>query len=86
MLFTTKKVEFVQSIFHNYEGTLKAIEAQALVEMLERAPEQHNVVICSIISDDDSNGRAKVQFVINGGQLRRAVEQPSFKASPSHRK
>jgi len=54
--------------------------------MLERAPEQHNVVICSIISDDDSNGRAKAQFVINGGQLRRAVEQPSFKASPSHRK
>jgi len=70
----------------NYEGTSKAMEAQALVEMLERAPKKHNVSICTIISDDDSNGRAKAQFVSNGGQLRSAVEQPTFKADPSHRK
>jgi hypothetical protein len=70
----------------NYEGTSKAMEAQALVELLERAPKQHNVSICTIISDVDSNGRAKAQFVSNGGQLRKAVEQPTFKADPSHRK
>jgi hypothetical protein len=79
------RVETYQNV-KSYEGTTKAMEAQALVEMLERAPKQHNVSIFTIISDDDSNGRAKAQFVSNGGQLTLAVEQPTFKADPSHRK
>jgi hypothetical protein len=67
----------------NYNGTLKAIKAQALVEMLERTPKQYNVSICTIISNDDSNGRAKAQHVSKQGQLTKAIEQPSFKADPS---
>jgi len=43
-------------------------------------------MICTIISDNDSNGRAKVQHVSNGGQLEIAIEQPTFKANPSHHK
>jgi hypothetical protein len=68
----------------NYEGTSKAMEAQALVEMLEKAPKQHNVSICTIISNDESNGRARAQHVSNGGQLRKAAQQPTFKADSSH--
>jgi hypothetical protein len=70
----------------NYEGTSKGMEAQALVEMLERAPEKYNVSICTIFSDDDSNGRVKAQHDSNGGQLTQANEEPSFLADPSHRK
>jgi hypothetical protein len=67
-----------------YEGTTKGMEAQ--VKMLERAPEKYNVSVCTIILDDDSNGRAKAQHVSNGGQLTQPVEEPRFLADPSHRK
>jgi len=70
----------------NYEGTSKAMEAQALVEMLVRAPEKHNVSIAVIVSDDDSNGRAKAKHVSNGGKLPTIIEEPKFLADPSHRK
>jgi len=70
----------------NYEGTSKGMEAKALVHMLERSAQKNNVSICTIISDDDSNGRAKAQYVSNGGQLTVAAEQPRFMADPSHRK
>jgi hypothetical protein len=68
----------------NYEGTSKGMEAQALVKMLERAPEKYNVSICTIISDGDSNGFLKVQHIRNGGRLTQAFEEPSFLADPSH--
>jgi hypothetical protein len=68
----------------NYEGTSKGMEAQALVKMLERAPKKNNVSICTIISDDDSNGFLKAQHVRNGGRLTQAFEEPSFLANPSH--
>jgi hypothetical protein len=67
-----------------YDGTSKAMEAQALVAMLETAAEKNNIPICTIVSDDDLNGRAKAQHVRNGGQLQTALEQPKFKADPSH--
>jgi hypothetical protein len=70
----------------NYGGTLKGMEAQALVALLERAPEKYNVSICTIVSDDDSKGRAKAQHVSNGGQLTLVIKEPSFFADPSHRK
>lgn len=68
----------------NYEGTSKAMEAAALVEMLNRSPEKHNISICTIISDDDSNGRAKAQSVSNGGKLSAGIESPKFLADPLH--
>jgi uncharacterized CHY-type Zn-finger protein len=77
-----KKHEFVR----NYEGTSKAMEAAAIVEMLCRAPEKLNVSICTVVSDDDSNGRAKARHVTNGGKLPLTIEQPTFLADPSHRK
>lgn len=70
----------------NYEGTSKSMEAEALVTMLQRAPEKHSVSICTIISDDDSNGRAKAKHVSNGGKLSNSIEEPSFLADLSHHK
>ena len=70
----------------NYEGTSKAMEAAALVEMLARAPEKLNMCICTIMSDNDSNGRAKAQHVTNGGKLPVTIEEPKFLGDPSHRK
>jgi hypothetical protein len=54
--------------------------------MLSRAPETYGVSICTIASDDDSNGRAKAEHICNGGLLPDAVEEPAFLADPSHRK
>jgi hypothetical protein len=62
------------------------MEAQVLVEMLVRAPEKHNVSIAVIVSDDDSNGRAKAKHVSNGGKLPTIIEEPKFLADPSHQK
>jgi hypothetical protein len=62
------------------------MEAAGLVEMLIRAPEKHTVSICTIISDDDSNGRAKAQSINNGGKLLGGNEAQKFLADPSHRK
>ncbi len=47
---------------------------------------EKNVSVCTIISDDDSNARAKAQHVSNGGQLTANTEEPTFLADPSHRK
>jgi len=68
----------------NYQGTSKSMEAEALVEMLQRPPETHKISFCTIISDDDSEGRAKVQHVTNGGKLLEKIEEPKFLADPSH--
>jgi len=54
----------------NYQGTSKSMEAEALVQMLQRAPEKSNVSICTIISDNASNGRAKTKHVRNGGKYK----------------
>jgi hypothetical protein len=70
----------------NFEGTSKLMEALALVEMLSRAPELSSFSVCTIISDNDSNGRSKAQHVSNGGKLQENVEEPKFLANPSHRK
>jgi hypothetical protein len=59
----------------NYKRTSKAMEATALVKMLARAPEKLNVSNCTIVSDDDSNGRAKAQHVTNGGKLPVTIEE-----------
>lgn len=67
-----------------YQGTSKSVEAEGLVTMLLRAPEKKSVSICTIISDDDSNGRAKAQHIRNGGKLLEAIEDPKFLADPSH--
>jgi hypothetical protein len=70
----------------NYDGSSKSMEAAALTKMLTRMPEEKSVSICTIISDDDSNGRAKARRVENGGELPNHVEEPTFFADPSHRK
>jgi hypothetical protein len=70
----------------NYEGSSKAMEAAALVKMLSRIAEEKGVSICTVISDDDSNARAKARHVSNGGLLPLTVEEPRFLADPSHRK
>jgi hypothetical protein len=63
---------------HNYKGTSKAMDAAGLVEMLIRAPEKYGVSICTIFSDDDSNGRPKAQRITNGGLLPAAVKETNF--------
>jgi hypothetical protein len=40
----------------NFEGLSKSMEASALTKMLIRLPEEKGVSICTIITDDDSNG------------------------------
>jgi hypothetical protein len=70
----------------NYEGSSKLMEASALTKMLIRLPEEKGVSICGIITDDDSNGRSKSRHVANGGVLPLNVEEPVFRADPSHRK
>ena len=60
------------------------MEAAALVKMLIRVPEEKNISVCTIISDDDSNARAKARHESNGGILPLTVEEPQFKADPSH--
>jgi hypothetical protein len=70
----------------NYEGSSKAMEAAALVKMISRIPEEKGVSICTVISNDDSNARAKARHVSNGGLLPLNIEEPCFLADPSHRK
>jgi hypothetical protein len=60
------------------------MEAAALVKMLSRIPEEKGVSICTVISDDDSNARAKARHVSNGSLLPLTVEEPRFLTDPSH--
>jgi hypothetical protein len=62
------------------------MEASALVKMLIQMVEGKNILICGIISDDDSCGRARARHISKGGQLPTSVEEPTFLADPSHRK
>ena len=62
------------------------MEAAALTQMLKRIPEEKGVSICTIVTDDDSNGRAKSRHESNCGILPDHVEEPVFRADPSHRK
>ncbi len=70
----------------NYVGTSKSMEASALVKMLIQMVEEKNILICAIISDNDSCGRARARHISKGGQLPTSVEEPTFLADPSHRK
>jgi hypothetical protein len=74
------------SCVKNYEGSSKSMEASALTKMLIKMPEEKGVSICTIIMDDDSNGWSKSRHVENGGVLPPTVEEPVFRADPSHRK
>jgi hypothetical protein len=62
------------------------MEASALTKMLIRILEEKGVSICTIIADDDSNGRSKSRHIHNGGILPLHVKEPAFRADPSHRK
>jgi len=70
----------------NFDGSSKSMEAAALGKMLMRVPQQKGISICSITSDDDSNARAKARHETNGGLLPLTIEEPKFRADPSHRK
>jgi hypothetical protein len=70
----------------NFEGSSKSMEAAALTQMLKRIPEEKGVSICTIVTDDDSNGREKSCHESNGGILPDHVEEPVFRADPSHHK
>jgi hypothetical protein len=69
----------------NNAGSSKAIKATALVKMLNRDPQEKGVSICTIISDDDSNARAKARHEMNGDILPLTIEEPQFCTDPSHR-
>jgi hypothetical protein len=62
------------------------MEVAALVKMLSRILDEKGVSICTVISDDDSNARAKAKHVSNGGLLPLTIEEPRFLANPSHPK
>jgi hypothetical protein len=47
-------------------------------------PEEKDVSICTIITDEDSNGRSKSRHANNGGVLPVDIEEASFCADPSH--
>jgi len=69
-----------------FEGSLKSMEAAALTQILKRSPKEKGGSICTIVTDDDSNGRAKSRHESNCGILPDHVEEPVFCADPSHRK
>jgi len=48
----------------NFVGTSKSMEALALVQMLNRAFELSSISVCTIISDDDRNGRGKHSMLV----------------------
>jgi hypothetical protein len=60
------------------------MEAAALVKMLVRVSEEKNISVFTIISDDDSNARAKARHESNAWILPLTVEEPQFKADLSH--
>jgi hypothetical protein len=62
------------------------MEASALTKMLIRMSEEEGVSICTIITDNDYNGRSKSCHVENGGVLPLNVEEPAFHSDPSHHK
>jgi hypothetical protein len=66
----------------NYFNSSKSMDATALVKMLTRK----TLSICTIISDDDSNARAKARHECNGGILPLTIEVPIFLVNPSHQK
>jgi hypothetical protein len=70
----------------SYDGSSKSMEVAALTKMLTCMPEEKSVCICAIISDNDSNGRAKAHHIDNGGVLPNNVEKQTFSADPLHRK
>lgn len=61
------------------------MEAAVLVQMLIRIPDEKGASISTIISNDDSNGRAKAKQINNGGAHPPHAEEPTFIADPSHR-
>ena len=67
-----------------FEGSSKLMEAAGLLLMLNQMPSEKNVSVCTIISDDDSNARAKAQHAGNRGQLTPNTEEPRCLADPSH--
>jgi hypothetical protein len=81
-----KNCDSKHNCMKNFDGSSKSMEAVALTTMLIRLPEEKGVSICSIITNDDSNGRAKSHHVCNGGILPDSIEEPRFLADPSHRK
>jgi hypothetical protein len=62
------------------------MEASALTKMLIRMPEEKGVSVCTIITDDDSNGWSKSRHIQNGGVLPLNVEELAFHADPLHQK
>jgi len=60
------------------------MKAVALTKILTYMPEEKSVSICVIISDNDSNGRAKAHHMGNGGVLPNNFEEPTFLADPLH--
>lgn len=66
----------------NYEGSSNSMEAAALTKMLIQMPDEKHMTICTVISNDDSNGRAKSCHKENGGELFNTVKEPTFLAAP----
>jgi hypothetical protein len=61
-----------------YDGSSKLMEATGLVTLLSRMPEEKGASVCILISDDDSNARARAQHACDGGVLPDHVNLPSF--------
>jgi hypothetical protein len=68
----------------NYDGSSKSMEAATLVKMLLQIPEENSISISTVTSDDDNNARANARHQCNGGNLPLTIEEPQFKADPSH--
>ncbi len=62
------------------------MKASLLVKMLICMPVEKGASIRTIISNDDSKGRTKVQHIDNVGLLPQNIEEPSFLAHPSYLK
>jgi hypothetical protein len=60
---TVKKHKCVK----NNEGSSKTMEAAGLVKMLSQILGEKGVSVCTIVSDKDSNARAKAHHIQNGG-------------------
>ena len=62
------------------------MEAAGLVKMLSQILGEKGVSVCTIVSDKDSNARAKAHHIQNGGWLTKDIEETKLLADPSGHK
>ena len=71
----------------NYEGSSGAMESRLAVDLITRThrDSKGNVIIGTIVSDDDTTLRSNCCNKSKGGLVDDIIPEPTFLADPSHR-